>query len=318
MPLPRLQLVELEDLSWFPHTIRDLATDYLRFMETRFALHKPVVPLLRTMLENWKTSCVVDLCSDGGGPVLAIYEALAADEIHVQFTLIDKLPNITAFQSLSSKYPSGIRYIAGPVDATNVPKNLVGLRTMFNAFHHFAPRSARLVLESAVQARQPVGIFEIPERSLLMMAPFLFTPIFVALATPFIRPFRWKRLLWTYCGSLDSAHMLVGWSGIRMPRVYGRRVAGNDARFRRLRLESRSHWSSRQSRTPYPSSGHPAFFAHLVLCLLRVWRCRLADIRYPSLGRWTANLFSIGRVVCQPHSVRSPNWHSRLRQIAVE
>jgi hypothetical protein len=41
MPLPRLQLVELEDLTWFPHTIRDLATDYLQFMETRFALHKP-------------------------------------------------------------------------------------------------------------------------------------------------------------------------------------------------------------------------------------------------------------------------------------
>ena len=83
MPLPRLQLVELEDLTWFPHTIRDLATDYLQFMETRFALHKPVVPLLRMMLENSKTSCVVDLCSGGGGPVLAIYEALAADEIHL-------------------------------------------------------------------------------------------------------------------------------------------------------------------------------------------------------------------------------------------
>ena len=212
MPLPRLQLVELEDLTWFPHTIRDLATDYLLFMETRFALHKPVVPLLRTMLENSKTSCIVDLCTGAGGPVLAIYEALAADEIHVQFTLTDKFPNITAFQRLSSKYPSGIRYIAGPVDATNVPKNLVGLRTMFNAFHHFAPRSARLVLESAVQARQPVGIFEIPERSLLMMVPFLFTPIFVALATPFIRPFRWKRLLWTYVVPLIP--LTCWWDGL--------------------------------------------------------------------------------------------------------
>ena len=25
--IPRLQLVELEDLAWFPKTIRDLATD---------------------------------------------------------------------------------------------------------------------------------------------------------------------------------------------------------------------------------------------------------------------------------------------------
>jgi hypothetical protein len=207
MPLPRLQLVELEDLTWFPHAIRDLATDYLQFMETRFALHKPVVPLLRTMLENSKTSSIVDLCTGAGGPVPAIYEALAAAEIHVQFTLTDKFPNIPALQRLSSKYPSGIRYIAGSVDATNVPKNLVGLRTMFNA-----PRPAQLVLESAVQARQPVAIFEIPERSLLMMVPFLFTPIFVALATPFIRPFRWKRLLWTYVVPLIP--LTCWWDGL--------------------------------------------------------------------------------------------------------
>lgn len=129
--------------------------------------------------------------------MLAMYEALAADEISVHFTLTDKFPNIAAFQRLSSLYPTGIQYIAGPVDATNVPKDLVGLRTVFNALHHFAPKWARLVLESAVQARQPIGIFEIPERSLLMMVPFLFTPIFVALATLFIVPFRWKRLLWT-------------------------------------------------------------------------------------------------------------------------
>ena len=30
--LPRLHLFELEDQSWFPTTIRDLATDYIRFL----------------------------------------------------------------------------------------------------------------------------------------------------------------------------------------------------------------------------------------------------------------------------------------------
>ena len=29
MPIPRLHLVELEDLRWFPTVVRDLATDYL-------------------------------------------------------------------------------------------------------------------------------------------------------------------------------------------------------------------------------------------------------------------------------------------------
>jgi hypothetical protein len=212
MPLPRLQLFELEDLTWFPHTIRDLATDYLHFMGTRFALHKPIVPLLQAMLEHSKTSCVVDLCSGRGGPVLAIYEALSASQIRVQFMLTDKFPNIPAFQRLSARYPSGFRYISDPVDATKVPENLAGLRTMFNAFHHFAPKSARLVLENAVQMRQSIGIFEIPRRSLLMMVPFLFTPIFVALATPFIRPFRWERVLWTY--GIPLVPFMCWWDGL--------------------------------------------------------------------------------------------------------
>ena len=52
MPLPRFQLFELEDLPWFPPAIRDLATDYLHFIERRFDLHKPVVTLLRRALEQ--------------------------------------------------------------------------------------------------------------------------------------------------------------------------------------------------------------------------------------------------------------------------
>ena len=46
MSIPRLHLFELEDQPWFPAAIRDLATDYLHFMETTFAMHRPVVPLL--------------------------------------------------------------------------------------------------------------------------------------------------------------------------------------------------------------------------------------------------------------------------------
>jgi hypothetical protein len=44
------------------------------------------------------------------------------------------------------------------------------------------------------------------------MALFLFTPIFVALATPFIRPFRWQRLLWTYV--LPLIPLTCWWDGL--------------------------------------------------------------------------------------------------------
>src|SRR6266487_712142 len=124
MPLPRFQLFELEDLPWFPRAIRDLATDYLHFIERLFDLHKPVVTLLRRALEKSNLSHVVDLCSGGGGPVLAVYEDLLADGIAVQFTLTDKYPNITAFRRLAGLHPSGIDYLADSVDAAKVPREL--------------------------------------------------------------------------------------------------------------------------------------------------------------------------------------------------
>ena len=60
MLLPRLHLFELEDF----------ATDYLHFIEKRYALHKPMVPLVRDALKQSGAEGVVDLCSGGGGPVL--------------------------------------------------------------------------------------------------------------------------------------------------------------------------------------------------------------------------------------------------------
>jgi len=208
----RLHLFELEDLAWFPETIRDLATDYLRFVQTRFALHKPIVPLLRDVLSQSGTAHVVDLCSGGGGPVLGVYEALANDGMRVTFTLTDRFPHITAFRDLTALHPSGILYSTDPVDATQVPAKLLGLRTMFNAFHHFAPAEAHSVLKSAVEAEQPIAIFEIPERTLSTLIPIFFTPLFVAVVTPFIRPFQWRRLFWTYL--LPMVPLICWWDGL--------------------------------------------------------------------------------------------------------
>lgn len=195
--IPRLHLFELEDQPWFPAVIRDFATDYLQFVERLFALHRPVVPLLADALTRAKTTTVVDLCAGGGGPVVALRQELGDVGLNVRFVLTDKFPNVPAFQALSAKDP-GIDGFRESVDAADVPRELTGFRTVFNAFHHFKPSDARAVLESAVTARQPIGIFEIPERKIwIVIATVLFTPA-TLLVTPFIRPFRWTRLLFTY------------------------------------------------------------------------------------------------------------------------
>ncbi len=58
-----------------------------------------------------------------------------------------------------------IRFYPGSVDATHVPRELKGLRTMFTSFHHFLPDAGRAILQDAVDAGEGIGIFEIPRRA---------------------------------------------------------------------------------------------------------------------------------------------------------
>ena len=210
--MPRLQLVELEDLPWWPAVVRDLATDYLHFMDSRFALHRAVVPVLAEAMQRTGTFHLVDLCSGGGGPMLNVVADLRSRGIAASAVLTDLYPNRSAFEHAAAGTGGALGYEAAPVDAQAVPRRLQGFRTIFNAFHHFPPAAATAVLRDAWEARQPIAVFEIPQRSVLLSLPLLLTPLYVLAATPFIRPFRWRRLVWTYL--LPLVPLTCWWDGL--------------------------------------------------------------------------------------------------------
>jgi hypothetical protein len=208
----RVHAFELEDQPWFPAVVRDLATDYLHFLQTTLALHRPAVALLADALAASGATAIVDLCSGGSGPLAAVQRDLAAAGRQVRATLTDRFPNVPAFEHAAAGSNGMLAYVETPVDARAVPPALTGFRTIFNAFHHFAPADAVAVLRDAAIHGQPIGVFELPRRSMSMLVPLLFTPIYVWIATPFIRPFRWRRLLWTYL--LPLVPLTCWWDGI--------------------------------------------------------------------------------------------------------
>jgi len=195
----RLHLFEIEDQRWCPHVLRDALTDYLRFIMDRFTPYAPAAPLLARALERSGASRVVDLCSGGGGPwvdLLRRLRALGYTALRVQLT--DYYPNRAAFARLHELSGGAIEGAIEPVDATNVPAHLDGFLTMFTALHHFRPDVARRILEGAVRQQRGIAVFEITLRSALGMVGMVFFALGVLLFTPFIRPFRWSRLFWTY------------------------------------------------------------------------------------------------------------------------
>jgi len=207
----RLHLFELEDQTWFPTRVRDYATDYLHFVETRLALHRAVVPLLAKALRQTGSRHILDLCSGGGGSIPRLLDELAAVGVSVDATLTDRFPNREAFEEAARSH-ARVTFESESIDARAVPRRLAGMRTLFNAFHHFRPEDAVAVLRDAAAARQPVAVFEVSRRTWKTLLPLLLTPLFVFLATPFMRPFRWRRLLWTYL--LPLVPLTCLWDGL--------------------------------------------------------------------------------------------------------
>lgn len=195
----RLQLIEIEDQKWCPASIRDGITDYLRWFEHFWNIYQPVIPRLKRVLSRFRTERIIDLCSGAGGPWAHLYREFDdLKEYTPTVWLTDLYPNGPAFEALRNLSSGRICFNVEPVNATNVPTDLTGFRTIFAAFHHFPPHMARSILHDAVRNKQGIAVFEISQRHPLVILPMCFSPLFVVLSTPFIRPFRWLRLFWTY------------------------------------------------------------------------------------------------------------------------
>lgn len=195
----RTELFEIHDHRWFPAFLRYLVTDALEALWNFGDSYKPILPLLRKALASAGTTEILDLCSGSGGPWFRLVQDFE-DEEHfpVSVCLTDKYPNQEAFERALSNSNFRIGFDSRPVQATEVPPDLRGFRTMFSSFHHFRATEARKVLANAVEHGRGIAIFETARREPRIMLAICIIPILILFLTPRIRPFRWSRVLWTY------------------------------------------------------------------------------------------------------------------------
>ena len=174
-------------------------TDYLQFILNLTRTYEAIATRLRQAIARTGSRQIIDLCSGGGGPWLRLHSNMSnGDGQPPTVLLTDKFPNLPAFERARRLSDGKLDFHVDAVDATRVPPELQGFRTLFTSFHHLRPKAARALLKDAVEQRQPIAIFEAAQRSWMALALTALAPLHVLALTPFVRPFRWSRLLWTY------------------------------------------------------------------------------------------------------------------------
>lgn len=209
--MARIHSFEFGDQQWFPSFLRDYETDFLRFLAVKAKLFSPAKPILEEMIHQQNCTQLIDIASGGGGSVTALFEEMRQENPELKLLLTDYFPNIPAFQQ-EIKDKKGVSYCEKSIDARKVPTELKGLRTQFLSFHHFKPNDAVLILQNAVDSNSPIAIFEGQERTFASILAMALSPISVLLTTPFIRPFRLGRILFTYF--IPILPLIVCWDGI--------------------------------------------------------------------------------------------------------
>ena len=208
----RLHAPEIEDEAWCPRVVRDGLTGFLQITSEVLRVYDAATPAIAGLLQRHHGRQVVDLCSGGGGPVVRLRSILARDHgVDVDVVLTDLYPNLDAFAAAAARDPR----IAGrrdPVDATDVPADLDGVRTVINGFHHLRPELARRLVVDAARKRQPFIAVEVVERRWQTVLLLMGTPILALLLSPFQRPLTASRLALTWL--LPLIPLGVWWDGM--------------------------------------------------------------------------------------------------------
>jgi hypothetical protein len=210
----RKYLFEFEDLPWFPSVLRESMTDYLRYILSLTNFYAPITTKLVQAMEKTASLNIIDLCSGGGGPIEVIKKNIEQEAgKKIRITLTDKYPNTNAYQFIKAKTNAEIDYDPRSVDAAAVPPGLTGFRTIFSGFHHFDDSLAKAVLQNAADNNAGIGIFDGADRNVFTILMItLIHPIAFMFLTPFFKPFRLSRIIFTYL--IPLIPLFTIWDGI--------------------------------------------------------------------------------------------------------
>lgn len=212
--MPRMHLFEWEDQPWLPRTLRDFITHHLQYtfaVKATAPLREAVADILIPPLERTGETRIFDVCSGGGGPLIAVLPTLSARlSKPVTARLTDLFPNEDAFRALEKDTNGAATGELRPVSAFDVPQDLGKFQTVFTALHHFKPEDAKRVLADAAAKGRSIAVIE-PFNRKATIPTTIGGFLLGWLRTPFMGRMTVKRFLWTY--PIPIAPLVLAWDG---------------------------------------------------------------------------------------------------------
>ncbi|HMU03438.1 MAG TPA: hypothetical protein PJ990_07425 [Saprospiraceae bacterium] len=196
-----MKLKELEDFDWFPPMLRKYQMELIGILVSKFGFYHQVVKMIKRDLIKFNKAHITDLCSGSGLPAIYVHQKLTVSNL--QSTLTDKFP-----QQISGI--EGVEYLTTSVDVNDLEPEAHTYYTMFNAFHHLEYNERRQLIQKVLDNNSHLIIVEIVQPTFInVILVTLASTVGVWLLCPFIKPFDWKRLFFTYIIPLNVLTVLI-------------------------------------------------------------------------------------------------------------
>ncbi|RKE92277.1 hypothetical protein [Ichthyenterobacterium magnum] len=165
----RKQVKQFINTKWFPSFLKSNIREFLDWFVLKVNATKPFIPIIEEGLSYTKNKNIVNIDFNLGAGIKTVTPFLDA-ELSTENLKIKKF---------------------------NTEKN--GLYTCINSFHQLNQEEAKQVLTQIAISQNPVVILEGNNDSLWQIVGMtFFVPLSVLIMSPFVKPFRWSRILFTY------------------------------------------------------------------------------------------------------------------------
>ena len=165
--MKRKQVPQISNLSWFPNFLREDIHGFMTWFVNKVNAAQPFLPVIEEGL-HYADKIVVVQMQFGAG-----------------FETVDPL--------IDSKINRSF------VDRKNFKAREEGLYLIVNSFHQLKPEEARNMLAEISEKGYPVAVLEGNNDSLWQgFGMLVIVPLTVILTAPFVKPFRFSRIIFTY------------------------------------------------------------------------------------------------------------------------